>query len=727
MHRMRALARPGAWREALPAITVLGLLNITFIMSNAALVFEGRLDAAYPAGLGCLLLGTAVGGAILGLRSGLQPQVAATQGATAAILAASLAPLGRQLEDEAALAATAPMALLFVSLATALAFGVLGYGRLGRLVRFLPFPVVAGFLTASGWLTLTGGLRVSSGVLHISDVSDLTRLPHLGAAIAGGAALLVAQQRLKGAYVLPMMIIGGILLHHVVAGLVGADIAVQRTTAWLPDLPDRLPPPPLWDPAALAAADWRVLAQHLVDLPMLVLVAALGLMMNIGAMEAATKRDANIDRELRISAQAAAASGALGGLFAALTVDRTMLIRRIGGHGPAAVIGIALATGLVPFLLPGLLELVPRWLLGALLLLVGSNNLQRWALSSRAQVTPIEWAQVLAVAATVIIFGSMIGLLAGLLLACGHFMALYGRASPLRARYDGSAAESDRARPDEDRAALRATGSERIVLHLQGFLFFGTANKVLERVRAELAGPERRTHLLLDFQEVVGLDSSVALIFARLREIAVPRGVTLVLTGVTPEVAAGLGTLATDTTIRRFPVLRDGLEWVEDDALSRLPPRSAPPSFLERIEAAMGPEDAARFLTALPERSVPEGTVLMVQGEASDHIVLIESGTVDVEVRFGEGQALHVTVDVPGTLLGEIGFLLGLPRSATVRTLSPCRLRRLSRDDLARLHAEAPEVGRAFQDLLAQLLAARIVDKDRTISGLVRGMRQIAS
>jgi SulP family sulfate permease len=36
----------------------------------------------------------------------------------------------------------------------------LGYFKLGRIVRFLPYPIIGGFLAGSGWLLVQGGIGI---------------------------------------------------------------------------------------------------------------------------------------------------------------------------------------------------------------------------------------------------------------------------------------------------------------------------------------------------------------------------------------------------------------------------------------------------------------------------------------------------------------------------------------------------------------------------------------
>ncbi len=711
---------------ALLAGALVGLVTVTYTMSYAALVFAGGLASAYGTGLAAMLVGGVAAGVLTALRSSIPFSVSAPDSNVVAILAVTLVPLAWQVADAgdpAVLAATVLMAIALASLATGLVLGGLGVARAGRLVRYVPLPVISGFLAASGWFLLVGGARVATDAAGLAGLFATEKLPQLLAALGGGLALYLAVGRLRGALVLPALILGGLLLHHGLAALLGAGMAAQHAGGWLPQAPGPLAWPLPWTPAMLAKVDWPALARHLPDLPLLVLVAAIVLLLNISGLEAAAGQDADIDRELRVAGGAALAAGLAGGLFGLTSPGRSLLLLRAGAAGRSGGIVAGLLAGLLPLLFPEALGLVPRWVLGALLVFLGLGILLRRVVVTRREMPLAEWLQVLAVAGVTIGFGSLLGLLAGLLLACGHFIAVYGRASPLRARYDGTAAEGNRARPAEDSEALRATGTARLVMHLQGFLFFGTANRLLELVRAELAGPEQRTHLLLDFQEVVGLDSSAGMAFTRMLRVASAQRVTLVLSGLSAATLRNLGPLATDPSVRLVPRLQDGIEWMEEDALAALPPRAPPPAFATRLAGLMGAADAARFLAALPVEEAPPGTVLMVQDEASDDVVLLEAGLVTIGIRLPGGHAIELRVDGPGVLIGELGFLLGTPRTATVTTQTACRLRRMDRAGLARLERESPDLGIWFHRLLGQLLAGRIQDKDRMINGLLRGLR----
>lgn len=60
------------------------------------------------------------------------------------------------------------------------------------------------------------------------------------------------------------------------------------------------------------------------------------------------------------------------------------------------------------------------------------------------------------------------------------------------------------------------------------------------------------------------------------------------------------------------------------------------------------------------------GQILLKEGDSSDFVLLVLSGKLEVFVE-REGKHLVLTDANPGTILGELAMLCGIPRSASVR------------------------------------------------------------
>ncbi len=111
--------------------------------------------------------------------------------------------------------------------------------------------------------------------------------------------------------------------------------------------------------------------------------------------------------------------------------------------------------------------------------------------------------------------------------------------------------------------------------------------------------------------------------------------------------------------------------------------------------AQMTQEDLNRIATFAAEDSAPAGTTLLREGDFSNDMVAIESGTADV-IRGGE----TIGTLGPGDVFGEIGVLGGERRTATIVATSAMRLVRLTSWEVKRLPQDV-------RDRLAELVESR--------------------
>jgi CRP-like cAMP-binding protein len=102
--------------------------------------------------------------------------------------------------------------------------------------------------------------------------------------------------------------------------------------------------------------------------------------------------------------------------------------------------------------------------------------------------------------------------------------------------------------------------------------------------------------------------------------------------------------------------------------------------------ASMEEHDLKRIATFATEDSVPAGATLMREGDYSNEMVAIESGTASV---IQDGRA--ITSLGPGDVFGERGVLMRDLRNASVVAASPMRLIRLTNWDVKRLPPETRE------------------------------------
>ena len=139
---------------------VCGVLNAVYAISYASLAFPGPLVGSLPPALSLALLSSAVLGIVAtlllrypGSSAVISPEATLVIGGVGLQFATDVEP------DDLLPTMLATIAL--VSLATSATLFAVGRARLGYLMHYLPFPVVAGLIGGLGVLLVIGGLDLA--------------------------------------------------------------------------------------------------------------------------------------------------------------------------------------------------------------------------------------------------------------------------------------------------------------------------------------------------------------------------------------------------------------------------------------------------------------------------------------------------------------------------------------------------------------------------------------
>ena len=165
---------------------ICSILSIAYCLSYAALIFSGPLEHALGYGVAVTFLSAAIAGSIVALRSSLPFAVAGPDSSISVVIAALVATVVHRLATDGGAGALLPtlIAISLTTVLTGLLLCVLGFSRAGRAIRFVPFPVIGGFLGATGWLMIIGALQV------VSDQRPV--LANLGAFVNAAIAIKLA-------------------------------------------------------------------------------------------------------------------------------------------------------------------------------------------------------------------------------------------------------------------------------------------------------------------------------------------------------------------------------------------------------------------------------------------------------------------------------------------------------------------------------------------------------
>ena len=108
-----------------------------------------------------------------------------------------------------------------------------------------------------------------------------------------------------------------------------------------------------------------------------------------------------------------------------------------------------------------------------------------------------------------------------------------------------------------------------------------------------------------------------------------------------------------------------------------------------------------------------KGESIICEGERSDCAYIIEFGSAEVFKSLPNGEQQFLGVLAQGDIFGELGLIDGLPRSATVKALDGCRIRKLSHETFVSLAKQNPKALMPILKILASRLRQTLKLVDR--------------
>lgn len=712
---------------------VIGGMEALFAISFAGLVFSGALAPAAGTLIGTALVSAVVVLLLTSHRTTLPDALGSVQDASAAILVVVTAGVVAQLgPDHPGLVGTALVAVAATTATTGLLLWGIGRFHLGQVVRYVPYPVVGGFLAGSGWLLLAGGvdllatdlLAANGALAAIREVgTDPARGGQVLLGLAFAVGLLVGQRRGLGGSLLPIASVTAIVGFHLVAA-VGPGLDAMRDAGWLlgPFPTGALWPP---DPSLLADVQLGAVASQGVAILMVAALSAVSLLLTASGIELSTGADADMDQELRVAGSANLLVAATGGVPGFHALSLSDLVRRAGASGrhvglvAAGVLLVALIFGSGP------ISAVPRFVVGGLLAYLGLSFLVEWLVDGWTTLERVDYGLVLVIVVVIAAVGFLPGVAVGLVLTAALFLVTYSRTEVVRTRRTGATTPSRLDRSVADQTVLEGERARIAVLELQGFLFFGTGHGLAEEVRRLLEEAPTTAFVVLDLSRVTGVDSSAVRSLARILQRLARAEVDLVLAGGGDRIARSLRAdpEAPHDRLRLTPDLDHAMQWCEEQLLARATPSAdpSPTSLRDLLRDELGSDALVARLEAVLERQVvPAGTRILTRGDDDRDLYLVEHGRLTVHLPGPDGTSIRIRELHAGTVIGEIGLELGVPRAADVVADSEVVLLRLPADALARLEVDDPPLASAVHRALARLLARRLVTSLRTIEALER-------
>lgn len=606
------------------------------------------------------------------------------------------------------------------------AFGLL---RLGKLIEYMPYPVVSGYLTGVGLIIIGSqvpkllGAEKGVNLWHALAAPAQWNVPSLAIGVMTALVMVTAPRFIKRIPAAILGLLAGVLTYFALAlagavpmvttanPLVIGPLSTGEGGGFLEGLTTR------WQ--AAGALDFATLS--LLIFPALTLAGLLSIdtLKTCLVLDSLTRSRHQSNRELIGQGVGNIASAAIGGMPGAGTMGATLVNLSSGGNTRLSGVfegGMALVAFLV---LGSLIAWVPVGALAAILIVIGARMIDKNSLHFlKSRATILDFVVILAVVLTALFVGLIPASLVGILLAIILFIREQIGGAVVRRKLVCNQHFSRRVRTHEEMEILTQQGEQAVICELQGSLFFGTTNQLYSHLEPEL---KTRRYLILDMRRVQTVDVTAAHMLEQVKDMLAEREGTLIFASIPPRLPSGLdieaylrevGLLEAAGHVRVFDDVDGALEWVEDQLIATAALALAQETRLDLHEIELFRHRKEHTLQALEHcleaRHVAAGEKIFARGDTGDELFLIRRGAVRILLPLTERQSHHIGTFGRGAFFGEMAFLDGEPRSADAVAFSDVELYVLSRQVFDKFAEEHKKAALGLMEGIASVLASRL-------------------
>jgi SulP family sulfate permease len=621
-------------------------------------------------------------------------------------------------------------ALLMVSMLGLLAGTlqvIFGTVRLGQLIKYMPYPVVSGYLSGVG-LTIIGSqipifLGTPKGTHFWASLaaSGLWKWQSMAVGVVTIGVMLAAPRVTRIVPAAILALLAGVFTYF---GLGLADSSLF-TLAGNSFVVGSLGGGGSFTDAMTGR--WHAMGDIGIDQIKYIAVPALTLavLLSIDTLKTCMVLDAlthsrhNSNRELIAQGLGNVASSVIGGIPGAGQMGATLVNMSSGGVSRLSGVFEGVLA-LVAFLVLGaLISWVPVAALAAILIVVGVRMIDRHSFQFLKQrSTILDFAVIAAVVATALTVSLIAASGTGIVLAVLLFIREQIGGAVVRRKVSCNETFSKRVRTHEEMEILVTRGERGVVVELQGSLFFGTTNKLYSALEPEL---KTRDYVILDMRRVQSVDVTAAHMLEQVKDMLAEHHGFLIFSQLPQNLPSGrdmqqyfdqVGLVRPESPVRVFDELDDALEWVEDrileEAICELGERDA--LGLSEIELFKGrkAETLAALEQCMEKRSYKAGDKIFACGDDGDELLLIRKGVVRIMLPISDKQSHHLGTFGRGAFFGEMAFLDGDVRSADAVAFSDTELYVLSRKTFEVVAEEHKKLAFGLMEGLASVLASRL-------------------
>ena len=722
-----------ASREGVSGI-VTGTVAITVSVSMAALIFHGSLSNLIGYGIGTVLCATISINLILLIGNSYKGIVAAPQSATSIVLAAGIVLLydkSLQGANQQDLLLLITSYIFITSIITGIFLFVAGKFNLGKLARFIPYPVIGGFLAGTGYLLIKAAVSFMVGLtitfdnlsLLISSQMLIKLLPGIIIALI----MFFLSKLTRHLILVPIIILCSICVFYSGLWILGVShetalelgIVMQINTGEYFSL--------LNVPKIIPDLDYSIIFEHKWTIFSIIFITSIAMLLNLSSLELIIKDDIDLDKELRLCGTGNIVSGFFGGIVGYQMLGPSALNHALGLKSRIPTIVLIVMSSLMLFWGHDFLKYFPVPLIGAYLLFIGIKFLQDFLYDSWVKLPLSEYMVVICILMITVFKGLLSAIAFGTIAAVFIFILNYAKVKNIKSITTGEHHRSNVERSPIEEELLRHEGKRICVYRLSGYLFFGSVYNLYLNVKRYMQETvnDHAGYIIIDFRDVQGMDSSAIHSFLKISQI-VENGhqVKLIYSQLKPRlknlfIKGSVLKRKADTNV--YDDLDRSLEWCEEQIINE---NGFKPDKLDQFNAVLGEifknkNEINQFKNYMTRKFFKANSTLIKKGEFSETLYFIESGQFSVLKDDHAKSSIRYRKIGSGAIIGEMGFFSKSNRTASVITDQDSYVYELNFINMDKMEKDCSKIAFKFQNYVIKLLSMRLSRSTQEINSLL--------
>ncbi|MDQ1297621.1 MAG: sulfate permease, SulP family [Campylobacterota bacterium] len=604
-------------------------------------------------------------------------------------------------------------------------FGMVG---LGKLIKYMPFTVVSGYLSGIGLYIIAAQTPKLLGIIHEGHFWENILNPLLWqwtSVIIGSITILAMITANKIFKTIPAVIVAlaaGLCSYFLLSftdpsllnlnnPLIIGTLGGNGDMNFFPTLLQRLS-----DLTHLSLENLQLLFFPALTLAALLSIDTLKTSVILDSM---THSFHDSNKELIAQGCGNVTSTLIGGMPGSGTMGASLINISSGGTSRLSGLIEGIMAIAAYLLLGKFIAWIPIASLAGILIVIGARMIDTHSIQLlKSRKTALDFFIIVSVAITALTVSLIAAAGVGVLLAIALYITQQIGTSVVYRHLDGLEVRSKLLRRTEESDILSERGGDFSLYELHGSLFFGTANQLYTMLQEDL---RTKKYIILDMKRVQTVDFTAAHILLQIKDILHEKNGYLALSRLPHKLPTGddlesyfnqVGLLKHLSPIKLFDDLDDAIEWAENKIIKECMIEQKQEKLLELRDFDLFKdrnEDTLAEIQSLVQcRSFHKGESIYTAGDPSGEIFLIRRGLVRIMLPFDDRKSVHLSTIGQNNFFGEFSFLEGSPHYTNIVAASDTDLYVISREAFAAFSQHHKRASYHFMQSLATELADRL-------------------